>query len=148
MASRASERTFYLDSSALIKLIVDEPETPALESTLGDSQGLVSSEIGLVEIPRAVNRLTSGLRRAQREALFEAAESVLRGIAFVPLRRELLNAAATFPQVWLRSLDAIHLASALEVAEDVEAMLTYDRRQAAAATHAGLPVDAPGADLD
>ena len=93
----------------------------------------MSSRVAFVEVSRAV-------ARANPDA---DAGPVLARLAFVELDVELARIAATVGGPGLRALDAIHLASALRVARDVSAFVTYDDRQAAAAEAAGLPVEAP-----
>ena len=127
----------YLDSSALIKLVVAEPESSALAAFLRGRSERVSSTVALVEVPRALRRAGFGAseRRRSRE--------VLARIALVDVDRRILAAAAALDPPALRTLDAIHLATALAVREDVEALVTYDRRLAVAAERAHLEVSAP-----
>lgn len=130
MASTA-ERLLYLDASALVKLVVDEPETrPLVEAVTGAR--LVSSEIALAEVPRALRRIGD-----------VSFEPLLRSLAYIPLGRRVLVAAGAFDAPSLRTLDAIHVASALEIAADLELFITYDANQARAARVAGLPLSAP-----
>lgn len=145
MANAASEPAHYLDSSALVKLVADESETAALSESLAKDPGIVTSEISLTEVPRAIWGRTTGPDRARAQALFASGESLFRSIALVPLTRELLLAAGRFDEPSLRSLDAIHIASALLITENLDYFVTYDRRQAAAAAKAGLTVANPGA---
>ena len=130
MASGA-EPALYLDSSAIVKLVVAEPETAALVETVR-GRGLLTSEIALAEVPRAIRRVVSGRRKNEREALGAALQQVLEALAYVPLDRALLVRAGSFREAYLRTLDAIHLASALAVDTDIEAFITYDERQAEA----------------
>jgi predicted nucleic acid-binding protein len=132
-----------LDSSALVKLIVKEPESQALLA-LAHGRGLVSSELALVEVPRAIRRLARG-GSSTRVSLERGIERLFAAIGLLPLRREVLLRAGAFAAPWLRALDAIHLAAAIDIAEDVEAFVSYDARQGEAARYAGLAVLAPGA---
>jgi hypothetical protein len=127
----------YLDSSALVKLVVTEPESRALMERLRRWPGRVSSALALTELPRALRRAGFGavVRRRARE--------VLARIALVDVDRRILSAAAALEPRTLRTLDAIHLATALTVREDLDAIVTYDRRLRAAAERAHLEVVAP-----
>lgn len=125
----------YLDSSALVKLVVAEAESWALGDYVRDRQ-VVSSDIARVEFPRSVRRLGLG------DAAVTRADETLRKVTLLKLERILLTRASELEPSELRSLDAIHLASALSVSE-LEAFVTYDRRLATAAESAGLGVLAP-----
>ena len=125
----------YLDSSALVKLVAAEAESWMLGDYVRDRQ-VVTSDIARVEFPRSVRRLELG------DAAVTRAHEVLRKITLLKLERTVLTRAAELGPVELRSLDAIHLASALSVSE-LEAFVTYDRRLATAAETAGLGVIAP-----
>jgi predicted nucleic acid-binding protein len=133
----AAESALYLDSSAIVKLIVSEPESSALvEAVRG--HGLVTSEIALAEVPRAIRRLLSGRQARERRAVERELPRVLESLAYVPVDRPLLVRAGSFREAYLRTLDAIHLASALAVDTDIAAMVTYDERQVEAAEAMGL----------
>jgi uncharacterized protein len=127
----------YLDSSAIVKLVVAEPESAALVETVR-GRGLLTSEIALAEVPRAIQRLLSGGRTNEREAVLVELQAVLETFAYVPLDRALLVRAGSFREAYLRTLDAIHLASALAVETDIEAFVTYEERQAEALGLTGL----------
>lgn len=125
------------DSSALMKLLIDEPESAALEAWLDGRPGTPGgSELLGVEVLR-------GCRRVDPSAV-PRARALLETLDLRPMTRELVNDAAELPDPLLRSLDAIHLASALSLRGDVSAFVTYDRRLAEAAARAGLHVVAPG----
>ncbi len=126
----------YLDSSALLKLVVVEPESWALSDYVGDSRSL-SSDLSLVELPRAVRRLGLGSRP------LGLAAKVLDGLELLRLDDEILARAGDVSPPALRSLDAIHLASALSLGRELDALVTYDRRLASAAADAGLRVESP-----
>jgi uncharacterized protein len=132
---------FYADTSALVKLVRDEPESKALRAFLADAD-LVSSDLILTEIPRAVRRAVGDDPALPLDLLLEAAGGVIEAIALRPIDRPLLLAAGAFDEPALRALDAIHLASALDV-HPLDAFVTYDERQAAAARLAGLRTMAP-----
>lgn len=127
----------YIDSSALLKLIVREDETSALEADLADRDGLVTSALAVVECRRA-------LRRAGPKRLLQHAEEVFESVYLVEVTRPILERAADLQPPLLRSLDAIHLATAMAVGEPGLELLTYDDRLAEATRDAGLRVLQPG----
>jgi uncharacterized protein len=128
----------YLDTSAFVKLIWSERETPALQAFLAERRELllVSSSLLLVEARRAVLR--------EDAAQLPRADLLLTRIGQVGVTRAVLEAASRLPDPSVRSLDAIHVATALQLRPDLDALVTYDRRLAAAAERQGLPVTAPG----
>ncbi|MEI6454129.1 MAG: type II toxin-antitoxin system VapC family toxin [Actinomycetes bacterium] len=128
----------YLDSSALLKLIVEEPESATLAAWLAEYLGVpvVSSELARLEVLRAC-------RRVAPLALSRARE-LLSGVDLVPLSGPVIEAAAELEGESLRSLDALHLASALAIKATLEAFVAYDSRLQSAAAAAGLPTSAPG----
>jgi uncharacterized protein len=128
----------YLDSSALVKLALTEPESAALARWLAEraDQPLVSSVLHRAEVPRAVWRAEPGaLPRSYR---------VIKRIAKVALTADVLDTSATLPPQALSAGQAIHLASALVLKRDLSAFVAYDERLLAAAADAGLPVASPG----
>lgn len=127
----------YLDSSALVKLVVTEPESSALAAFLKGRSERVSSAMALTEVPRALRRAGFGASERRR------AREVMARVALVEVDRRILAAAAALDPAALRTLDAIHLATALAVREDLAAIVTYDRRLAAAAERAHLEVNVP-----
>jgi uncharacterized protein len=137
----ATEAGLYIDSSALVKLIVEEPESVALRGSLEGSE-LVSSEIVLAEVPRAIQRLVASLR-VPRSRVARGLEAVLSSVALLPLEREILRRAGAFDAPFLRALDAIHLASALAAADAIDGFVSYDERQIEAARLADLPILSP-----
>jgi uncharacterized protein len=128
----------YLDTSAFVKLIWSEYETPALQAFLAQRGELllVSSSILVVEARRAMLR--------EDAAQLPRADLLLTRIGQLGVTRAVLEAASRLPDPTVRSLDAIHLATALQLRPDLEALVTYDHRLAAAAERQGLPVTAPG----
>ena len=128
----------YIDSSALVKLIVREPETDALRRYLTSAGPLASSILATVEVSRAVARAIPESTAAMVD-VFEAV-NVLAFDARIAARAAALRPAS------LRTLDAIHLATALELAGDLTAFVSYDDRLSAAARDLGLPVVAPPGD--
>ena len=125
----------YVDSSALIKLITQEPEAPALQVELGHWSRWVSSALAVTEVTRAV------LRGAPM--LLPQAAAVLAGIDQFAVSRTRLQDAASAQPPGLRTLDAIHVATALAIGARVGALITYDRRMATAAAWHGLNVLSP-----
>ncbi|MGH3680553.1 MAG: type II toxin-antitoxin system VapC family toxin [Natronosporangium sp.] len=130
----------YLDTAALVKLVRVEAESPALVGWLNARSGqpLVASALVEVEVPRA-------LRRSQPGVL-GAVAGVLARLHRIEINAAVRATAGAYPESTLRSLDAIHLATAeLLVAsgKQLSAFVTYDKRLAAVAGQASLPVAAP-----
>ncbi len=126
----------YIDTSALVKLVVAEPETLALRSWLQvEDRTLVACDLARTELMRAVRRVVPDRVLLARE--------VLDSIMLVQVRPATFEAAGRLDPADLRSLDAIHLAAALDLGDDLEALLTYDQRMAKAAIANGLAVVAP-----
>ncbi len=127
----------YLDSSALVKLVFEEAESDALVQWLADRQEVpkITSQLSTIELVRIC-------RRRDEEAM-TGARQVLMGVDLLPLTAELVEQAALVGPAELRSLDAIHLASALLIREDVTALVAYDARLRTAAVAVGLEVAAP-----
>jgi len=132
----------YLDSSALVKLVRDEPESADLRRFLAAAD-LVSSELVLTEVPRAVRRAAAREPALPVERLIGQAEELLEAVALLPLDRALLAVAGALAEPALRALDAIHLAAAITLAP-IDAFVGYDERQNAAARLAGLRTVTPG----
>jgi predicted nucleic acid-binding protein len=131
--------TCYLDASAIVKLATLEPETDALREQLGRYDNRITSRIATVEVPRALAR-----RGAESVAVgSEPIREVLMNLQLVELDESIAAGAAELGPPGLRSLDAIHLASALAIGEELTALVTYDARLALAARAAGLIVMAP-----
>jgi predicted nucleic acid-binding protein len=125
----------YLDSSALVKLVTIEKESDELDAFVADRE-IVSSEVARTEVIRAVAR--------RHGSLVEAAEDLLDDVSLMPVDRLVTMAAAWIRPWTVRSLDAIHLASARMLNPGLEALVTYDQRMADAGRDAGLRVLAPG----
>lgn len=132
----SAERATYLDSSAIVKLAVREPESVALRRYLRRKQPLVTSALARTEVARAL--LPFGSDAVTRGV------DVLRRIDVVRINDRILRAAGAMVPVELRSLDAIHLATARQLGDDLARVCTYDDRMTAAATGLGLAVVAPG----
>jgi uncharacterized protein len=121
----------YLDASAAVKLAFAERETSELERRLLDVDGLLSSRLTEVETRRTAWRLRGRQRLQQVEEVFES-------FVFIEVTGAILRRAAALPDADLRSLDAIHLATALSIdAADLE-FICYDQRLARAARAHGL----------
>ncbi len=127
----------YLDTSAFVKLVRAEQETPALRDFLTARRGmpLVSSVLLVVETRRAVLR--------EDPSLLPDADLLLTRVGRVDIAHAIVETASRLPGVGLRSLDAIHLATALYLGNGLDGFVTYDRRLASAAGEQGLPVRAP-----
>lgn len=127
----------YLDSSAILKLVVAEKESAGLRSWLVDheDEALVSSALSRVEVLRGARRLSA--------AALPAARAAIDALDLIPLSTPVLVHAAEVGGPLLRSLDAVHLASARSIAGDVTAFVAYDPRLAQAAAETGLPVAQP-----
>ena len=125
----------YLDTSALAKLVLAEPESNALRDYLRDGSVVISSALVTTELMRATRRL--------RPELEQQAMLLLSTVVLVNVDRQLLAAAATLARPEVRTLDAIHIATAIAVGDALDAMLTYDARMGEAARSAGIRVDVP-----
>jgi len=134
---------FYADASTLVKLVRDEPESHTLRTFLADAD-LVSCELVLTEIPRAIRRASAHDPRVKLDVLVDRTGEVLDAVGLLPLDRALLLAAGALSEPALRALDAIHVAAAVVLAP-LDGFVTYDERQAAAARLAGLRTVSPGA---
>ena len=126
-----------LDSSALVKLVLTERESDALESWLSarPELTLVASDLVRVEVVRAVARL-------EPDAV-PTARALLAGLHLVPVTTDLLDLAAGTGPPSLRSLDAVHLATAVVLGPELEALVVYDDRLAEAGARMALPVVQP-----
>jgi predicted nucleic acid-binding protein len=131
----SAERATYVDSSALVKLAVREPESAALRGYLGRRRPLVSSALARTEVMRALLPLGSVAVRRGRD--------VLGRVDLLRLSDRVLDAAGALTPLDLRSLDAIHLASAVQLGSDLRSFVTYDERLASAAAARGLHVVQP-----
>jgi len=127
---------YYLDTSAAVKLVVAEPDTAALTAWLADHDGdIVSSDLLRTELLRATRRGASHAMPRARE--------VLDSLTVLTVPTSTFERAADLDPGLLRSLDAIHLAVALELGDDLDGVITYDDRLADAARLHGITVIAP-----
>jgi uncharacterized protein len=125
----------YLDSSAFAKLVMVEPESGALIRHLRDRPLQVAAALLRTEVLRAAMRVS--------QAHLAQARRLLAELAFIELDRPLLERAGTLSPPDIRSLDAIHVAAALTLGDDLGEFVTYDRRMEAAARQWGLAVASP-----
>jgi uncharacterized protein len=125
----------YVDTSAFLKTVWHETESPALAEFLRD-RPTVSSALLAVEARRSTLREDSNL--------LPRADLLLEDVTQIDLSAAVLESASRLPGPHLRTLDAIHLATALLIRDDIESVVTYDSRLLAAAEAHGLPTAAPG----
>lgn len=126
----------YLDTSALVKLVIAEDETPALEAWIAATDGaLVACDLARTELLRAVRRVAED--RALR------ARTALASLTLTHVTSATFESAGRLEPSAVRSLDAIHLAATLELGDDLEGLVTYDDRMAEAAHSLGIAVHSP-----
>jgi len=125
----------YVDTSALGRVLLNEPDTDAILRELSRYDEQVSSRLLAVELRRV----------AMRKGLLDHADQLLSGVALLPLDEAVLGASETVAPATVATLDAIHLVTALRLAADelVEALMTYDARLGDGARQHGLLVVAP-----
>ncbi|MCY3631460.1 MAG: type II toxin-antitoxin system VapC family toxin [bacterium] len=130
---------FYVDTSALVKLVAAEPETPGFQSWRAQQHlDLVAGDLVRTELLRAARRLTPDHVRTAAE--------VLASVRLFRIGEHIFERAGLLDPASMRSLDAIHLASALDLGRDLEGIVTYDNRLAEAAKQNAIPVMSPGID--
>jgi uncharacterized protein len=127
----------YLDSSALLKLLVEERESAALADWISERSATpkVSSELAKLEVVRAARRLDS--------RVVPPARALVSQLDLIPWSSSLIEEAADAGDPTLRSLDAIHLVSALSIREALTAFVAYDPRLIGAAQAVGLTAESP-----
>jgi predicted nucleic acid-binding protein len=126
---------WYIDSSAIIKLIKPEKETAALIKKLPN--GLIASRITRVEVTRTIIR--------HEPDLLDATYDVLADIQMVPVEDAIITIAENLPQfIDLRSLDSLHMASALSIKNVIKGVITYDKEMVKAAEALGFKTLSPG----
>ena len=125
----------YLDTSVLGRVLLDEPDTPAIRRELAHFERHISSGLSSVELHRL------GLR----ENLLRHVAELLSGSVLIPIDEEILAAAKTIAPATVSTLDAIHLATAVSLSKagKLDALMTYDRQLAIGAREHGLEVLAP-----
>ncbi len=135
----------YVDSSALLKRVVSEPEADALIAVLrrhdAEQDALVSSALAWIEVSRSLRSRWAD--EADQSAVADAIDIALSGIDEYPINAEVVSLARRMKPAVLRSLDAIHLATSVLV--DADVVVTFDARLAAACSENGLAVRAPTA---
>lgn len=124
----------YIDASALVKLVLAEPESLEMARWYVESERVATSRIGIIETRRAVARRLHDPVHLDR---------VLSGIEVISVTTRLGDRAAAINPSSVRTLDAIHLATALSIGANLTSFVTYDDRLAAAARDLGLPVVSP-----
>ena len=130
---------FYLDTSALVKILHEEPESPAFRSWIrNNTQHCYTSDLTRVELMRAAGRLGAEKRTKAR--------MILQALTLIRISSQICDVAGTLEPVVLRSLDAIHLATALLLSDDLKAIVTYGRQLANSAQALGIPLIAPGSE--
>lgn len=132
----AERKLSYLDSSALVKLVIEEPESPDLERYLDDDRALISSRLARAEVSRAC-----GLANPAYEVGRDV-KLLLGSIMLLDVTNELIESARDLTSRSLRTLDALHLASALRTGADE--LIAYDRRLLSAAAAHGMAAASPG----
>jgi uncharacterized protein len=125
----------YVDTSAIGRVLLGEPDGPAVLRDLAGFDQHVASRLLRIELRRL----------ALREDALEAADRLLDGVALIPLDDTILAASETLPPATVATLDAIHLATALRLATAgvLDTIMTYDRQLADGAVHHGLRILAP-----
>lgn len=126
----------YLDASTIVKLVVEELESPPLRDALRNRPRRVSSALALVEVHLAAVRRSPAPPPAR-------VDTILAGLALIPVDQPVLERAAGLGAHGLRALDAVHLATAQSLGGDLESFIAYDRRLLAAAEASGLDVEQP-----
>ena len=141
----------YFDTNALLKLIREDGQSWALGAFIDARPGTrwFSSEIARTELARTVRRVNHDDRgrlvdERRLRAELDYAERVWERLDLIAVTTRILTEAAAIEQPFLRTLDAIHLAAAMTLRGSLSAFVTYDKRLAAAAQEADLPVQSPG----
>ena len=124
----------YVDASAIVKLVLHEPDSPSMVRWYVESERVATSVLGIIETNRAV---------ARREHDGSHLRSVLATLVTLELDDPVARLASMVRPASLRTHDAIHLATALSLGTELDAFVTYDDRLAAAARDVGLPVVRP-----
>jgi uncharacterized protein len=127
-------RLAYADSSALVKLVLEEAESPAMHRWFVEAERVATSRLAVVEVTRASRRYPHETTHRDR---------VLDDLEVLELSADIGRRAGDVQPPLLRTLDAVHLASALALGADLDAFVTYDGRLASAARALGLPVVQP-----
>lgn len=134
----------YVDTSAMLKLLVREAESAAIERELLNWSELATSVIAEVELPRAVARA----REERPDAVIDGSlvlQGILASAAIIPLEANIVARARSVQPVHVGALDAIHIASALSLGPQLAGVATYDKRMQSALRQEAIPVVAPNA---
>ncbi len=131
--------TVYLDSSAIVKVVVQEPGWQGLEAYLREHPVRTTSRVATVEVARAIARIAD----MDGATVAERMRSAFGRLILIEFDAGVAAAAMRVGPASLRTLDAIHLASAMELREDLAALVTYDARMTEAANGFLLPTAAP-----
>lgn len=131
----AAHSVAYVDSSALVKLVIPEPESAPLRTELAGWERHVSSALARVEVVRACARVDPKARGV--------AEQVVGALDLIAVEDELLDEATRLGPAELRSLDAIHLASVLLLGDALGVAIAYDERLLSVFDAAGIPTAVP-----
>ncbi len=127
---------YYIDTSALVKLVIAEAETAALQTWLGESERTpVTSDLTRTELLRAVRRVAPDRMVRARE--------VLESVTIIDVTTAIFEDAGLIDPAILRTLDAIHLTAARALGDDLDGIVVYDARLREAATALGITVVAP-----
>ncbi|MGA2452908.1 MAG: type II toxin-antitoxin system VapC family toxin [Solirubrobacteraceae bacterium] len=133
--SEDSPSSVYVDTSAIARMLLDEPDKPAIEQQVEDFDQRVASRLLRVELRRV----------GAREGVLERADLLLADISLVSVDEQILAAAETISPTTVGTLDAIHLATAVHLAKagELDALMTYDKRLADGAREHGITVLSP-----
>ena len=132
-----NQKLVYLDSSAILKIVVAEPESRALFELLNGWPLRISSELARTEVVRALRRAGATVQQ------FRRGQQALERISLIPIDSRILSDAALMKPAALRTLDAVHLATALSLRAELAAVVTYDTHLSTAALAAKLRVWSP-----
>jgi hypothetical protein len=127
-------RLAYADASALVKLILQEADSPAMHRWFVEAERVVTSRLGVVETIRASRRYPHETAHRDR---------VIGDLEVLELSADIARRAGDVQPPLLRTLDAVHVASALALGPELDAFVTYDARLASAARALGIPVIQP-----
>jgi predicted nucleic acid-binding protein len=133
--SKNASTTVYIDTSALGRVLLAEPDKPAIERGLADYDRIVSSRLLQVELRRL----------ALRKNLLDATAELLAEVALISMDEPILTASETLSPSAVGTLDAIHLATAVRLSNDgeLDALMTYDKQLAEGAREHGITVLPP-----
>ncbi len=132
----ATDELWYIDTSALVKLVIPEAGSTALRDWIeSDAPGLLSSDLTRTELARTLRRFDW--------LPASAAHDLLEGLRIVPLPTAIFDRAGRLDPPVLHSLDAVHITAALDLGDDLRGLVSYDERMAEAARAVGIRVIAP-----